>query len=82
MSIRTQTLMKNTPIKALQVSQKALASDARATRPGMEWILELERARLLTESYKMTEGFPMVLRRARGLSHILKNMTLLYGRMN
>ena len=76
MSDRTQTLMKNTPIKALQVSQKALASDARATRPGMEWILELERARLLTESYKMTEGLPMVLRRARGLSHILENMTL------
>ncbi len=76
MSSRTQILMQKTPIKALQVSQKALASDARATRPGMKWVLEIERARLLTESYKKTEGFPMVIRRAMGISHILENMTL------
>jgi len=36
----------------------------------------LERARLVTESYKETEGQPMVLRRARALKKILENMTI------
>ncbi|MBW1819106.1 MAG: pyruvate formate lyase family protein, partial [Deltaproteobacteria bacterium] len=36
--------------------------------------LGIERSRLLTESYKMTEGEPMVLRRAKALAHILRNM--------
>jgi len=76
MSKRTQALMRNTPIKASQVAQKGLADDARATRPGMHWVLELERARLLTGSYKLTEGKPMILRRAMGLAHILENMTI------
>ncbi|WP_028314580.1 pyruvate formate lyase family protein [Desulfatibacillum aliphaticivorans] len=38
--------------------------------------LDLERSILLTESYKATEGEPMVLRRAKALDHILSNMTL------
>lgn len=38
--------------------------------------LGLERARLLTQSYKMTEGEPMVLRRAKALAYILDNMTI------
>lgn len=76
MSERTQALMMDTPIKATQVSMEILADDARANRPGMKWDLELERARLLTESYKQTEGESMVLRRAKGLAHILGNMTL------
>ncbi|MBM4331330.1 MAG: hypothetical protein FJ117_08930 [Deltaproteobacteria bacterium] len=38
--------------------------------------LNVERNRLLTESYKATEGEPMVLRRAKALSHILKNMSI------
>lgn len=76
MSKRTQTLMQQTPIKALQVSQTVIAEDARATRPGMGWKLELERARLLTESYKQTQGKPTILRRAEGLAHIMENMTI------
>lgn len=36
----------------------------------------LERARLLTESYKQTEGQPEVIRRAKALAHILENMTI------
>ncbi|MFC2022406.1 pyruvate formate lyase family protein, partial [Chloroflexota bacterium] len=36
----------------------------------------IERARLITESYKQTEGQPMVLRRARALAHYLDNRTL------
>jgi formate C-acetyltransferase len=38
--------------------------------------LNVERNRLLTESYKVTEGEPMVLRRAKALSHILRNMSI------
>ncbi|MBS7249569.1 MAG: hypothetical protein KIH08_03095, partial [Candidatus Freyarchaeota archaeon] len=76
MTERTQRLMLSTPIKALQVSNIEVAQDARARRPGMVWVLDLERARLLTESYKQTEGEPMILRRAKALKHILENMTI------
>ena len=76
MSTRTQTLMVNTPIKALQVALDELSSDARATRPGFAWTLCLERARLLTESYRQTENQPMVIRRAKALAHILENMSI------
>ena len=46
-------------------------------RPGVK--LCIERARLLTQSYKNTEGAPMVLRRAKALAHILDNMTIWIG---
>jgi formate C-acetyltransferase len=36
----------------------------------------LERARYLTESYKETEGEPMVIRRAKAIEHVLENMTV------
>jgi len=36
----------------------------------------IERPRLITESYKNTEGEPIVLRRAKALAHLLDNMTL------
>lgn len=36
----------------------------------------LERARLVTESYKQTEGEPMISRRAKALHHILNNMSV------
>jgi len=43
-------------------------------RPGVK--VCLERTRLLTESYKMTEGQSPVMRQARALEHILLNMSL------
>ncbi|MFX0002472.1 MAG: pyruvate formate lyase family protein [Candidatus Hermodarchaeota archaeon] len=76
MTERTQKLMMKTPIKSLQVANIEIADDARANRPGMRWSLDLERAKLLTESYKQSEGKPMVLRRAWGLRYILENMTI------
>ncbi|MFC1983253.1 glycyl radical protein [Chloroflexota bacterium] len=36
----------------------------------------LERARLMTESYKASEGEPEIIRRAKSLAHILENMTI------
>ncbi|MFC1904226.1 glycyl radical protein [Chloroflexota bacterium] len=38
--------------------------------------IDVERPRLIAESYKETEGMPMVLRRAKALSHLLDNKTL------
>ena len=76
MTTRTQNLMVKTPIKAQQVALEALSSDARATRPGFIWSLDMERAKLVTQSYKETEGQPVALRRARALAHLLDNMTI------
>jgi choline trimethylamine-lyase len=76
MSARTEALMVNTPIKAQQVVLKEMTDEMRATRPGFEWKLDLERARLVTESYRQTENEPMALRRAKALAHILDNMTI------
>ncbi|MBZ4667937.1 MAG: glycyl radical enzyme [Defluviitaleaceae bacterium] len=36
----------------------------------------IERARLITESYKETESLPMVMRRAKALEKILLNMSI------
>jgi len=71
--------MVNTPIKAQQIALEELTDEMRATRPGFEWKLDLERARLLTESYRETENQPMTLRRAKALAHILDNMTITSG---
>jgi len=76
MTARTVNLMVKTPIKAQQVALEALSSDARATRPGFIWSLDMERAKLVTQSYKQTEGQPIALRRAKALAHILDNMTV------
>lgn len=36
--------------------------------------LDLQRSRLMTESYKQTDGEPNIMRRAKALVHILDNM--------
>ena len=51
---------------------KILNADMRSSVPS----ICLERARLVTESYKESEGQPWILRRARALAHILTNMTI------
>ena len=43
-------------------------------RPGIK--LDLQRSRLLTESFKQTDGEPMVLRRARALANILGHIDI------
>jgi len=42
-----------------------------------EEVLSYERARLVMESYRSTEGEPRIIRRAKALRHVLENMTLL-----
>ena len=39
--------------------------------------IESARAVLLTESYRQTEGEPMILRRAKAFEHILKNIPII-----
>ena len=43
-------------------------------RPGIK--LDLQRSRLITESYRGTDGMPMVVRRAKALENILSKMDL------
>ena len=78
MSSRTQALMVSTPIKAQQVALDELSEEVRATRPGFAWTLDLERARLVTASYRQTENEPMLLRRAKALAHILEQHDALH----
>jgi pyruvate formate-lyase/glycerol dehydratase family glycyl radical enzyme len=67
--------------KTLQLSHemafKGKALRAAEGAPYAEGVkIDVERPRLFTESYKMTEGEPMVIRRAKALAHYLDNMTI------
>ncbi len=57
-----------------RMDQQEETSEESMYRPGIK--LDLERSRLMTESYKETETLPMVLRRAKALDRILTGMTL------
>ncbi len=80
MATRTQRLKENVKIKAIKdiggVEAAFEKKGEAAFRRGMGIKLCLDRPRLLTESYKMTEGEPMETRRAKGLAHILENMKI------
>ena len=39
--------------------------------------IEAARAELITESYKMTEGEPVIMRRAKAYAHILENIPII-----
>ena len=68
-TLRNMTLKKETCVKSL-----GRIADTRAVRKGLK--ICLERARLMTNVYKNTDGEPMTLRRAKSLAAILDNMTL------
>ncbi len=78
MNSRTSQLKQNVIIKTHRIAARGLQKeeDGTAFREGVDVNLCLERSRLLTESYKETEGQPMVLRRAKALAHILDRMTV------
>jgi len=72
-----QMLRKSVSIKLSRNVRQGYQKDENTRgmyRSGVK--LNVERNRLLTESYKATEGEPMVLRRAKALSHILRNMSI------
>jgi pyruvate formate-lyase/glycerol dehydratase family glycyl radical enzyme len=64
-------------IKAVRNVRKGLSEDDASRgmyREGLK--VDLQRSRLLTESYKQTEGEPITIRRAKALRHILANMDI------
>ncbi|RJR33101.1 MAG: hypothetical protein C4576_28625 [Desulfobacteraceae bacterium] len=77
MSKVTQKLRSNVKVKAFRPVQRGLEKSSTMKEPYRKGVkICLERARLLTESYRETEGQSMVLRRAKALAHILDNMTI------
>jgi len=68
-SVRNTVLRDETCIKSL-----GRIADKRAVREGLR--ICLERARIVTEVFKSTEGEPMCIRRAKGLAAVLDRMTL------
>ena len=67
--------MKNLNFKEIQKTARvdALIADLYQNMPE----IESSRAVLITESYKATEGLPMITRRAKAFSHILKNIPII-----
>ncbi|MFX0188442.1 MAG: pyruvate formate lyase family protein [Candidatus Hodarchaeota archaeon] len=72
-----QNLKSKLIVKAVRNIRKGYFKDDAARgmyRPGIK--LDLERTRYITESYKMTKGEPMTIRRAKFLDHYLSNISL------
>lgn len=71
----TETLKSHLASKAVRNVQRGYLEDEKGRglfRPEIK--LDLQRSRLMTESFKQTDGQPMVLRRARALAHVLDHM--------
>jgi len=74
-SIAPEILRKKVVSKAIRNIKRGNADDD--SKRGMfrpEIKLDLQRSRLMTQSFKETEGQPMVLRRAKALANVLNNM--------
>ena len=76
MSVRTQELKANVVVKGHSVAARGLQKVGEGKAFRLPVRLCMERARFLTESYRQTEGEPMVIRRAKGLQNILSKMTI------
>ncbi|MCX5999080.1 MAG: hypothetical protein NTU41_05660, partial [Chloroflexi bacterium] len=76
MDAAVKELKENVVIKAVKGLYRGQTKVDTGAGYRAEVKLCLERARLITQSYKETEGEPMVLRRAKALKKILENMTI------
>lgn len=77
MGTATLTPERETTKLSREMAFKGKALRASEGAPYAEGVrIDVERPRLVTESYKATEGDPMVIRRAKALAHILDNMTI------
>jgi len=76
MSERTIMLKQNRVLKTLRSTQRGYEKESEISPYRPEVKLCLERARLLTQSFKQTEGEPMIMRKAKALAHILRDMTI------
>lgn len=71
----TEKLKSNLAIKAVRNVQRGYTADEKSRglfRPEIK--LDLQRSRLMTESYKETDGQAMIIRRAKALAHVLNNV--------
>jgi len=71
----TEHLKSNLAIKAVRNVQRGYTEDEKSRglfRPEIR--LDLQRSRLMTESFKETDGEAMVLRRGKALAHVLDHM--------
>ncbi len=69
--VRYRTAMGQRTGRVEEQEKLGKISDVRATLR-----LDPERARLVTQAYKATEGEPIALRRAKAMAHYLDNMTI------
>ena len=77
MNMKTEDIKSKLIIKAVRNVRRGYVKDESSRgmyRPGIK--LDLQRSRLLTESYKETEMKPMAIRRAKALEKILANMDI------
>ena len=79
MSLATLKLKKEIALKGFRSVQRGFEPTEIESpyAPGVK--ICLDRARLLTQSYKATEGKPIVLRRALALANILENLKIFIG---
>ncbi len=71
----TERLKSNLAIKAVRNVQRGYTEDDKSRglfRPEIR--LDLQRSRLMTQSFKETDGQAMVVRRGKALAHVLDNM--------
>jgi len=74
---KSEDIKSKLVIKAVRNVRRGYEEDESARGMYREGIrLDLARSRLLTESYKKTDGLSMVMRRAKALENILTNMDL------
>jgi pyruvate-formate lyase len=72
-----EELKNNIASKAVRNVQRGYAEDEKTRglfRPEIK--LDLQRSRLMTESFKQSDGEAMVIRRAKALAHVLENMSI------
>lgn len=77
MAFSTEEIKSKLVVKAVRNVRRGMDNDDASRgmyRPEVK--LDLSRSRFITESYKMTDGLPMVMRRAKAMEHILNNMPI------
>jgi pyruvate formate-lyase/glycerol dehydratase family glycyl radical enzyme len=74
--LRSKVQVKSIDLSKFTTTERFHSECMAATKLRKGTRLCLERARMYTESYRRTEGEPMVIRRAKALEHILDNMTI------
>ncbi len=71
-------LNKNRPIKVVQITDSHNSKNILPVKVKVDPKISIciERAELVTESYKETEGLPWIIRCAKALDNILRKMTI------